>query len=106
MPAAVSILFGAAFTVSVSMALGALLLRAFRVQLYREEERAIGFVTGAACLSFLIFLLCAAGVARKGVFLAIGGALLAAALWRGALRRSGKPLPPLPKLWLWIFRSV
>jgi hypothetical protein len=106
MPAAVYILFGAAFTAAVSLALGGLLLRACGARLYREEERLLGFVTGAACLSLLTFLLCAAGIARKGVFFGLGCAVLAVAVRRGALRPLGKPLPPVPPLWRWIFRSL
>jgi len=45
---AVYILFGAAFTVAVSLALGRLLLRSLSVRLYRQESTPLAFVSGAA----------------------------------------------------------
>src|SRR5436190_16599701 len=98
MPQALEILFGAGFTVAVCLSLGRLLLRALRVRLYRQEEHPLAFVTGAACLSLLVFLLCAAGAARPGVFLAAGLTTLSVAVLRGVHRPVGKPLPPLPPL--------
>ena len=62
------ILFGAAFTVAVSVALGALLIARLRLTFYRWEAALIEFVAGAGCLSFLIAILCVLHVARKGVF--------------------------------------
>ena len=59
-----SILFGAGFTIAVSVAAGRLLLRALSVRLYRQEEHPLAFVTGAACLSLLIFIFSAASLAR------------------------------------------
>ena len=91
-----SILFGAGFTVAVSMAAGRLLLRSLSARLYRQEEHALAFVVGAACLSLLTFILCALGVAHGGVFLAAGSAVLALAFRRGAHRPSGESFPPLP----------
>jgi len=63
------ILFGAALTVAVSLALGSLLLQQLRLKLFRGEAALLGFVSGACCLSFLVSLLCMVHVARKGVFL-------------------------------------
>jgi len=103
---ALSILFGAGFTVAVSLALGKLLLRSLTVRLYRQEEYVFAFVTGSACLSLLTFLLCAVGAARKGIFLAIGICVLAVAVWRGAHKPSGEPLPPIPGSWKWLFACV
>ena len=103
---ALSILFGAGFTVAVSFALGKLLLRSLAVRLYRQEEHVLAFVTGSACLSLLTFLLCALGAARKGMFLAIGIGVLAVAAWRGAHKSSGESLPPVPRFWKWLFGSV
>jgi hypothetical protein len=102
MPQAILILFGAAFTVAVSLAAGRMLLRRLSVRLYRQEEHALAFVTGAACLSLAVFLLCAVGMARQRVFLGIGIAVLALAYRSGAHRSAGDPLPPLPRLWKWI----
>jgi hypothetical protein len=106
MPQALSILFGAAFAAVVSLSLGTMLLRALRVPLYRQEERALAFVVGSACLSFAIFLLCAAGAARKSVFLILGLAALAVAFRRGAHRPMGESLPPLPVFWKWLFLAI
>ena len=55
-----NILFGAAFTVAVSLALGSLLLDRLRLTLYRFEAGVIAFIAGAGCLSFLTALRAAA----------------------------------------------
>src|ERR1700730_1719495 len=70
------ILFGAAFTVAVACAMGALLLRALNVKLQKWETALFAFVSGAACLSLVVFLLCLVGQARKGWFLWGGIAVL------------------------------
>src|SRR5437867_2933155 len=106
MPQALQILLAAAFTIAVCLAAGRLLLRALRIELYRQEEHPLAFVTGAACLSLIVFLLSAAGAARPSVFLAAGLAILGIALRRGAHRPLGKSLPPVPPLWEWLFRSI
>jgi hypothetical protein len=103
MPAAFYVLFGAAFTVGVCLAAGTLLLRALPVRLYRQEERIIAFVTGSALLSLLVFLLCSVHLARKGVFLALGLAILAMAFVRGAHRGQGDRLPPVSRGWRLFF---
>jgi hypothetical protein len=106
MPQAICILLGAAFTVAVSLAAGRMLLRGLAIKLYRQEEHVIAFVTGAACLSLVTFLLCAAGAARLPVFLATGSVVLVLAFRRGVHRPYGDLLPPLPALWKWLFRSI
>src|ERR1035438_5781860 len=97
------ILFGAAFTVAVSVALGALLLARLRIALYRWEAALIQFVAGAGCLSFLTAILCTLHLARKGVFQWGGLLLIALALWqvRGTPRR--KSLPAVPLTWMMSF---
>ena len=102
MPQAVNILFGALYTVACAAALGKLLLRWLGVRLYRTEEHLLGFVTGSALLSLLVFAACALGVARKGLFLWLGIAILALAWRRGVHKPLGEPLPPLPRFWMWI----
>jgi hypothetical protein len=98
-----NILFGAAFTVAVSVALGALLLARLRLTLYRWEAALFQFVAGAGCLSFLIAILCTLQIARKGVFQ--WGGLIAIVLAlrqaKGAPRR--KRLPAVPLTWMTAF---
>ena len=67
---ALSILFGALFTVAVATALGASLLR------QSCEDLALRFVTGAAVLSAAIFCLCAAQLAYPPIFAVLGIAAL------------------------------
>ncbi|HZT33984.1 MAG TPA: glycosyltransferase family 39 protein [Bryobacteraceae bacterium] len=102
-PQAVYILFGFAYTVAVAAALGKLLLRGLRLRFFREEEHVLAFLTGAPLLSTLVFLLCTAGLARKGVFLAVGAVILTVAWRRGAHRPQGDPLPPLDPFWRRLF---
>jgi hypothetical protein len=100
------ILFGAAFTVAVAVALGALLIARLRLALYRWEAALIEFVAGAACLSFLTAILCLLHVARKGVFQWGGVACIVLALWqaRGAPRR--KSLPAVSLTWMTLFYLI
>lgn len=67
---ALSILFGALFTVAVATALGASLLRG------ECEDLAVRFVTGAAALSVAVFCLCAARLAYPLAFALLGAAVL------------------------------
>ncbi len=100
------ILFGALFTVAVSVALGALLVARLRLTLYRWEAALIEFVAGAGCLSFLTAILCTLHIARKGVFQWGGLAVIALALWqaRGAPRR--KSFPAIPLTWMATFGLI
>ncbi len=91
----VYILFGCAFTVATAAAFGALLFRGLGIALRKREHTLLAFVCGSAVLSLLVFLLCAVGQARKGVFLWTGLAALIA--WY--LRARNVPPPAfLPKL--------
>ena len=63
---ALAILFGAAFTAASCLALGALLLGE------SCSDAGARFVTGAAILSLLVFLICGAGLAYPPVFFATG----------------------------------
>ena len=101
-----SILFGAAFTVAVAVALGSLLISRLRVALYRTEAGLIAFVAGSACLSFVITLLCFLHVARKGVFQWGGAAAIALAIWNGRGRPKRRELPAIPLTWLAAFWTV
>src|SRR5574341_676363 len=106
MPQAFYILFGAGFTAAVALALGRLLLRGLRLELHRQEENVLGFLAGAACLSLLVFALAMLGLARKGVFLAAGLLILAAAFRAGVHRGAEKRLPALPVAWRALFFAV
>ena len=99
----VAILFGALFTVAVSLALGKLLLRGLRIRLYRQEENVLGFVAGSACLSLVVFLLGAVGLMYKPVFLAVGALALGIAIRQKVFWPAGDPFPPLPRLWKFMF---
>jgi hypothetical protein len=79
-----AILFGAAFTIAVCLALGRLILRD------TVRDPGAEFVTGAAALSLIVFTLCALHIAYPLVFLACGAAIL------GCSRLSGG-LPAAPK---------
>jgi len=101
-----SVLFGAVFTVVTAWALGAVLLRRLSIELYALEERLIAFITGSACLSALVFVLCSVKLARKGIFLALGFAIVGYAFYssaHSARPRPAKPLAPLSTIWRWVF---
>src|SRR5947207_15535117 len=93
-----SILFGSAFTVAGSLAMGSLLLSGLRIKLHRGESALIGFIAGAGVLSFLVTLLCMIQQARKGVFLWGGLAAIALAAWRRQPYR--RPLPAVRLDWM------
>ncbi len=72
---AAAILFGALFTVAVSMTLGFLLLgRA-------ADDWGLRFAVGGALLSLAVFCLCAAHLARPAVFAVMGAGVLLAGGW-------------------------
>lgn len=105
-PQPVYILFGAGFTVAVSLALGRLLLRQLGLRLHRLEEGFLAFVTGAACLSAAVFWLAVAHLLYKGVLLALGAAVLAIA-WRLKAHHSpSHRLPPLQPFWKRLFAAA
>ncbi len=100
------ILFGAAFTVAISIAMGSLLLRRLRVTLHRLEAVLFAFVGGSACLSLATFLLCLVHQATGPVFLSGGLAVILWAAWdaRGKPRRM--PLPSMPPVWAGLFSLI
>ena len=101
----VPILLGWAFTVAACYAVGYLVLHVARVTLYREEEHFFRFVVGSGCFSLLIFLLTAANVAYRGVFLLFGGAVIAVAILRKRVTLSVR-LPDYPWRWKLVFLGV
>ncbi len=96
------IFWGSFITLLTAWSLGKLLLKSLRLEFYRLEEDLLALITGSACLSFLVFVLCALHCARKGAFTALGVTILAIAGWRGALRPAATKLPGVPRLW-WLF---
>lgn len=62
------ILLGAGLTIATALTLGFLLIHILRLKFYAGEERVMAFVFGSVLLSNMVFLLAAAGWARKGVF--------------------------------------
>lgn len=103
---ALSVLFGAVFTVAVCFCLGRLLLNALRLRFRRAEEYLFSFVAGSACLSLVVFGMATIHVARRGVFLLFGAAVLATAILRGLHLPTGERLPPLPRYWKPLFGTL
>ena len=101
-----AILFGWLFTVATAWALGTLLLRKISLPFYRSEDRLFAFLVGAALLSAIVFVLCAAQLAWKALFLVLGLAIIVYALRSGAHRPRGDSFSPLPRLWRWVFLVV
>jgi len=99
-----AILFGAAFPVAVSIALGTLLLARLRVALRRGEALLVAFVTGSAALSLAVFLLSVVHQARWGVFLGGGVAAILGALRTAAPKRARMPVPR--SAWLVLFLVI
>jgi hypothetical protein len=100
------ILFGAGFTVAVSVALGALLVARLRLALYRWEASLLEFVAGAGCLSFVTAILCTLHLARKGVFQWGGLVIILLALRQARRTPRRKSLPAVPLTWMALFFLV
>jgi hypothetical protein len=101
-----AILFGWLFTVATAWALGTLLLRKLSLVFYFWEERLFAFLVGAALLSAIVFVLCAAHLAWKPLFLVLGLAIIFYALRMGAHHPRGESFAPLPWRWRWVFLAV
>ncbi|HYL77455.1 MAG TPA: FkbM family methyltransferase [Bryobacteraceae bacterium] len=95
----------AVFTIAAAGAIGTLLLRKLSSSLHRIEEQALSAIVGSACLSTIVLALCSIGLARKGVFLALGMVAIAIAVGL-RVRPSGKPFPRLPNVWKWFFGAT
>jgi hypothetical protein len=98
-----SILLGTGLTVATAWALGAILIRKLSLVFYRSEEWLFSFLIGSACLSGIVFALATVGLARKGVFLALGLLAIGYAAFLGAHRSRASRFPALPRIWKWIF---
>jgi len=100
-----AILAGAVLTMLTAWALGRILLRSCSLKLCRFEEDLIAMLTGAAILSFLLFLLASVHLARKNAFLAICLLAISVAWRRGAIGPAKERLPKLPGFWLILFAA-
>uniref|UniRef100_Q01ZZ9 DUF8201 domain-containing protein n=1 Tax=Solibacter usitatus (strain Ellin6076) TaxID=234267 RepID=Q01ZZ9_SOLUE len=98
-----NILFGAAFTIAVSVAIGQLLLERLRIGLYRWEATLIAFIAGSGCLSLGVTLLCFVHQARRGVFLWAGLAVIGIAIRRSRRWKARRGLPAVSLNWLVLF---
>jgi len=97
------ILFGAAFTVTVSLAMGRLLVARLGLTFHRGEAALIEFVAGSGCLSFVVAILCTLHLARKGAFQWGGLAVISMALWQARNAPSRKSLPAISLKWMTAF---
>ena len=104
----IRILFGAAFVWFFCLAAGQLFFRAIRLTLRRTEAVFLGFLTGAALVSTLMFFLASGRLVYTKLLVIVGIAVIGAWVWfcRPALRRRdplaqrGNPNePPLPLVW-------
>src|SRR5260370_31990339 len=98
-----SILWGAVLTVVTAWTLGRVLLRSLGGKLCRLEEDLFALLTGSACLSAVVFVLCSLHLARQAVFTPLCIAAIGIAHWRGALRPALDRLPRISKVWLLLF---
>ena len=99
-----SIFFGAAFTIATIRATGLLLFRRLGIKLHALEHELLASATGACILSFIVFLLCAANLARVWIFLVTGAILLTWNRWL-ATRLERPQLPPISTAWKLIFAA-
>jgi hypothetical protein len=103
----VRILFATGFTYHCCLFTGRFFMRAAAPHFYREEERFLSFVVGAALVSTAVFLLTALGLAYASVFFTAGAVLIAAGVWlRLYISPSAKSFAPLPKLWAIAFWTI
>ena len=95
------IVWGAFLTVLVSWCFGKLLFNSLALTFSRVEEDLLAFVTGAACVSTLVFFLCVGHVGRKGAFTIMVIGVILIAVKKKALVRSRLQLPAVNKTWMW-----
>ena len=109
MPKALSILFGALFTLATAYSLGRLFLSRLNVKLAREEQHLFGLAGGAALLSLVLFILAAAQWLYDPALLGVGFLAIGAAWRLGAFHPSAERLPALPPLWrplFWVLFTI
>jgi hypothetical protein len=99
----IGILLGVLLCGGTSLCLGIYLLRSFLSRTDRIEYFSLAFVVGSACFSQVVFFLCAASLARKGVFVAAG--LLAPLAAAFAIRHHDKrqQYSSIPRGWKLLF---
>ncbi len=100
---ALAALFGAGFTVAVSLSLGALLLERLKLDLRRTEAGILSFIAGSACLSLSVFLLALVHQARQGVFAILGARGDRPGNLASAPRDQTAGTPALDLKWKWFF---
>ena len=105
-PTPVTAIFGAGFTVAVSMALGFLLLGCLRLEFHRTEAALFAFVAGSACLSLGVFLLCLVHQARPVAFAFLGAAAIGCAIWQARKQPERAALRATPATWSALFGIV
>src|SRR6202011_5997461 len=91
------LVFGSLFTITSAWALGVILLRRLQLKLHWSEEAPLAFVTGSACLSSLVFILCCAHLVYKEVVLAVGAILIVCAVRTKSKYRLESTFPALPR---------
>ena len=98
---ALRILFGAAFVWFFCLAAGQLFFRMIRLMLRRTESIFLGFLTGAALVSTLMFFLASGRLVYTKLLVILGIAVIGAWVWfcRPALHRRDPDEEPLPPLW-------
>jgi hypothetical protein len=102
----IGILLGALLTGITSSSFGTILFQRLHIKAGRAEFFSLAFLVGSACFSQAVFFLCAIGLARKGVFIAIG--LLAAIAALGMYQRiETRPASTsLPRRWKWTLGAL
>ena len=102
----VTAIFGAGFTVAVSLALGFLLLGCLRLRFHRIEAALFAFVAGSACLSLVVFFLCLVHRARPVEFAFLGAVAIGGAIWQARTKTRRAALPEMPAGWRALFGIV
>jgi hypothetical protein len=105
MPQAVYVAAGAALAILSCLAAGRLMVDRFGAGLPAWERWLVSFPVGAACLHLLVFLLAAGRLARKGVLISLGVALILAA-WRWRRDAPAAPSPRMPRAWTFALAGV
>ena len=90
--AVVVIVLSTLLTVLTAVALGSLLSQALRLPLNTQERPAVAFILGSACLSLIVFALCATHLYYRGTILVVAVVSVSAAFY------SYRPSPAFPKL--------